>query len=250
MTDHFGPTDRVADTLTALRADTDRLGARRLRLRCAAAASSGPATRSSARRLAVAGRSSPVRSASPARSTGSDQPSSGPPARRTATAKAHRARRAPPVASPRSRCSTRPTSRPSPAHRWQVSPDEAAADQPLPAVPAEPVGSWVRRRPPEAVLLHRPGADRVPARAAFRRRRGGRGRRDRAARSRPGRVQRAGGRRLVGRRAARAGGGRRRLPVLPVQRTGRQRGILRRGRTSPVRPTSWSSCSGTVPWTR
>ena len=129
MTDHFGATDRVADTLTALRADTDRLalpdsgsvrrrGEQRTRNQVVGSTLAVAALVAGA--LGVAGSLS-----------GSDRSIQGPPGQGTATAKVTESV-APPVAlaaQPLLDAADVPTF--SGAYGWQVSPDETAADQPF-----------------------------------------------------------------------------------------------------------------------
>jgi hypothetical protein len=129
MTDHFGATDRVADTLTALRADTDRMalpdsgsvrrrGEQRTRNQVVGSTLAVAALVAGA--LGVAGSL-----------TGSDQSVQGPPGQGTATAKVTESE-APPVAlaaQPLLDAADIPTF--AGATGWQVSPDEAAADQPF-----------------------------------------------------------------------------------------------------------------------
>jgi len=140
MTDQFGPTDRVADTLTALRTDTDRLGL----------ADSGAVRRRGEQRtrnqvvgtaLAVAALvAGTVGVASSL--TGSDQSIQGPPGRNgTATARVTEPTVETPVelaAQPLLDAADLPTF--AGATGWQVSPDEAAADQPFLQCLASPSG--------------------------------------------------------------------------------------------------------------
>jgi len=129
MTDDYRPTDRVTDTLTALRADTDRL----------ALPDSGSVRRRGEQRTrnqVVAGALAAVVLAAGAIGIagslgGSDQSIQGPPGQGTATAKVTESV-APPVelaAQPLLDASDLPTF--AGATGWQVSPDEAAADQPF-----------------------------------------------------------------------------------------------------------------------
>jgi hypothetical protein len=129
MTDHFGATDRVADTLTALRADTDRV----------ALPDSGSVRRRGEQRTrnqVVAGALAAVVLAAGAIGVagslgGSDQSIQGPPGEGTATAQVTESAEQPVALAPQPLLEAGDLPTFAGATGWQVSPDEAAADQPF-----------------------------------------------------------------------------------------------------------------------
>ena len=129
MTDHFGATDRVADTLTALRTDTDRV----------ALLDSGSVRRRGEQRTrnqVVAGALAAVVLAAGAIGVagslgGSDQSIQGPPGEGTATAQVTESAEQPVALAPQPLLEAGDLPTFAGATGWQVSPDEAAADQPF-----------------------------------------------------------------------------------------------------------------------
>ena len=245
MTDHFGATDRVADTLTALRADTDRLalpdsgsvrrrGEQRTRNQVVG---SIPGRRGAGRRCA---RRRWARSPAPTSDrSGPPRPGHRPP-RRSPSPSPHRSR------SPRSRCSTPPTSRPSPAPPAAGAARRGCGGPAVPAVPAAARRGWERRgdrRARSSTPTWTPTASR--ARAALRTTVAAAEAAVTELRADLRRLQRGrSGRGLLGRPSGpQQPVADRGFQLSPVQRTGRRRRCPTSRSASPVRPTSSSSCS-------